>query len=73
MPLWAQHLLVIVAAAACAAVVLRQAVRTLKGKANALGKCCAKGCPPANGAGSQSSSNRVVFFPAELLTRRKPK
>ena len=74
MPLWLQHLLVLLVVAACVAYVLRGVVRTLRGAkgGSKLGACCAKGCDaaaapmPSAGGGQQ-----VVFFPAEMLRKRQ--
>ena len=74
MTLWLQHLLVLLIAAACFAVVAVQGVRTLRGKKSKLGACCAKGCegaakPPADSVrGRQAAGQRIVFFPSDMLT-----
>ena len=70
MPLWTQHILVLLIAAGAAFVLLRQAVATFRGRGNKLGSCCAKGCdaqlkPP------QPTGERIVFVPVESLTRSR--
>lgn len=74
MPLWLQHLLVLLLVAACAAFVARQMVRTFRMKKSKLGACCAKGCDaaePANARGDvKPAAERVIFFPAEMLRKR---
>jgi hypothetical protein len=74
MPLWSQHLLVLLIVAAAAFVVVRNGIAALRGASNRLGSCCAKGCAAAM---SQSSSakpaERIVFIPLESLARRKPR
>ena len=72
MPLWLQHLLVLLAVAGAAAYVVRQAVATLRAGKGGFGSCCAKGC------GSQEktkttrpAAERVVFLPVDSLTRRR--
>jgi hypothetical protein len=70
MPMWMQHLLVLLLVGGCFAVVAVQGVRSLRGKKSKLGSCCAKGCSasePEN-AKPEASSNRVVFLPADMLT-----
>jgi hypothetical protein len=44
MPNWLQHLLVLLAVAACAVVVGRQTLATLWGRKSRLGQCCSHGC-----------------------------
>ena len=77
MPLWLQHLLVLMVVAGAAVYVVRQAVATLRAGKGGFGSCCAKGCQPA--AQSQPRLNespgkppeRIVFLPVESLTRRR--
>jgi hypothetical protein len=73
MPLWIQHLLVLLLVAACLMFVARQMVRTFRLKKSKLGACCAKGCD-ANDAGKTQAAQpaeRVVFMPLEMLTASK--
>jgi hypothetical protein len=80
MPLWLQHLLVLLIVAACVGFVARQMVRTFRLKKSKLGACCAKGCDAGaesvNGkTAAAAPTERVVFFPVEMLTasrRQKP-
>jgi hypothetical protein len=74
MPLWLQHLLVLLIVAACVAFVVRQVVRTFRFKKSKLGACCAKGCDAAS-AGAEAATRkpageRVVFMPVEMLRKR---
>lgn len=75
MAIWLQNLLVLALVLACAMFVVWQGVQSLRGKKSRVGSCCAKGC------GSQSTqpdspaakpkAERIVFMPAEMLSRRK--
>lgn len=74
MSLWLQHLLVLLIVGGCFAVVARQGVRTLLGRKSRLGACCAKGCDAAAAktpADKPQSTQRVVFFPSDMLTASK--
>ena len=72
MPLWIQHLLVLLVVAAAALVVVRQAVATLRGLKGGFGSCCAKGCASQAPTGSKAASTeRVVFLPVESLYRKR--
>ena len=55
--------------AGCLAWVAWQAFRTLRGRRSKVGSCCATGCAPP--AEPKKSSDRVVFLPVEMLTRRR--
>lgn len=72
MPLWLQHLLVLLLVAACVAFVARQMVRTFKLKKSKLGACCAKGCDADGTPDRQKTqpAERVVFMPVEMLRKR---
>jgi hypothetical protein len=69
MPLWTQHILVLLVVAAALTVLVRQAIATLRGRGGKLGSCCAKGCdaqrPPLR------EGERIVFLPVESLTRSR--
>jgi len=66
----AQHLVVILLVAGCLGFVVWQTVRTLRGKRSRIGSCCAKGC--AETAKPQAAkTERIVFMPVEMLSRRK--
>ncbi len=69
MPLWAQHLLVLLAVAGAAAFLLRQSYRTLVGKRSNLGSCCDRGCA-SDPAPAKQPTERIVFLPVESLTTR---
>ena len=75
MPLWLQHLLVLLIVAGCVSWVVWQGVRTLFGRRSKLGSCCAKGCSPAQDQDAKSQqkrpSERIAFIPVEMLTRRR--
>ena len=74
MPLWSQHLLVLLIVAAAAFVVLRNGIAALRGASNRLGSCCAKGCAAALPKPSSApKTERIVFVPLESLARRKPR
>jgi hypothetical protein len=70
MPSWLQHLLVLALVAFALFVVVRQAIGTLRLKGGKVGSCCAKGCAPDPSA-QKHLGERIVFLPAESLTRRK--
>ena len=67
MPLWLQHLLVILLITACVALLLRHAYRFYKGRS--IGNCCSTGCMPK----PKEPEAKVQFLPRELLGRRSPK
>jgi hypothetical protein len=76
MPVWLQHLLVLLIVAVCVAYVGWQMVRTFRLKKSKLGACCAKGCeasapanPQAEG-GTKPPPERIVFMPVEMLRKR---
>ncbi len=73
MAMWLQNLVVIVAVAGCVAFIAWQFVGTLFSRGK-LGSCCAKGCSrtqaEAKGKAGEGDQ-RVVFLPAEFLTRRR--
>ena len=69
MPVWVQHILVLLAVIAAAAVLLRQGVATLRGRGGKIGSCCAKGC--ASDTESKAQGERVAFLPVESLTRSR--
>jgi hypothetical protein len=74
MPMWTQHLLVLLLVAACICAVARQAAMTLRLRKGKLGACCARGCPTdAAPAAPAGEGRRVVFLPKEMLsiTRRR--
>lgn len=73
MPLWTQHLLVIVAVAACVFAVGRQAFTTLRGKPGKLGNCCAKGCNPTPTKPEAPKGEGVAFISSESLSVRARK
>jgi hypothetical protein len=69
MPLWLQHLLVLLLVAGCLGYVGWQGFRSLAGRRSRIGSCCAKGCQtPATPA---SSAQRIHFLPAEMLRKRR--
>ena len=67
MPLWTQHLLVILLITTCLSLLVRQAYRFYKGRST--GNCCSTGCMPK----PQQSESKAQFLPRDLLTRRSPK
>ena len=71
MPMWLQHLLVLLLVAACVAVVAGQFVRTFRGQKSKLGACCAKGC---DAFAPTAPVERVVFLPADSVhVSRRPR
>ncbi len=68
MPIWSQHLLVLVLVVACAAVVGRQLIGTFRmtRRGATLGSCCAKGC---DAQATTPTAPRIVFIPSSSLTR----
>jgi hypothetical protein len=70
MPLWSQHLLVLLLVAGCTLLVARQVFQTLRGRKSAIGKCCAKGCDAAHEKAKPTSA-RTQFMPIEMLQRRR--
>ena len=75
MAMWLQHLLVLVAVAAAAVVIVRQAIGTLRAGKGGFGSCCAKGCSAHLAQQPKDSrakpGERVVFLPVESLSRRR--
>lgn len=65
MPLWTQHLLVILLITACLSLLVRQAYRFYKGRS--IGNCCSTGCMPKK----EEPKPKEQFLPRELLIRRK--
>ncbi len=62
MPMWSQHVVVLLIVAGCALFVLWQARSSL------LGRCCSKGC---RGRTGKDDPDRRIFIPIETLRRRK--
>ena len=75
MPYWLQHLLVLLAVAAAAMVIVRQAIGTLRAGKGGFGSCCAKGCsahlPQATKDSQTKPAERIVFLPSESLYRKR--
>ena len=72
MPLWSQHLLVTVAALACAAFLLRQGFLSLRGrksKLNGCGTCGSCGSTPRKG--DEGAKKGVAIIPVDLLKRKR--
>lgn len=68
MPLWVQHLVVLLLVAGSVGYVGWQAFQSLQGRKSRIGSCCAKGCSSEPKPGP---SERIVFLPSELLTSSK--
>jgi hypothetical protein len=66
-----QHALVIALVALCAAFVLWQSIRTLRGRGGKVGSCCAKGCDPAKPGEAKPPAKRVAFIPVAKLARKR--
>ena len=71
MPLWSQHLLVLLVALGCAAFIARQVFLSLQGRRSKLNACgsCKSCAPPADAA--KPAGTRLVIFPADLLRKRR--
>jgi hypothetical protein len=67
MPVWVQHILVLLVVAGAAVVLVRQGVASLRGRGGKIGSCCAKGC--ASEPERKVEGERIVFLPVESLTR----
>ena len=67
MPLWSQHLLVLLAVLASAGFIARQAFTALAGRKSRLGGCgTCQGCAPA----PKPMESRLQIFPVELLKKK---
>ena len=78
MPLWLQHTLVLALVVVALAVVIRQALGTLRLRHGKIGSCCAKGCggaaadaDPARKSAARQTGERIVFLPIESLGRKR--
>ena len=75
MPMWLQHLLVLLAVAVAGVFVVRQAIGTLRAGKGGFGSCCAKGCaahlPQQSKDAPAKPAERIVFLPVESLSRRR--
>ena len=69
MPLWIQHILVLLIVVAALLVLLRQAVGKLRGRGGKLGSCCDKGCEAH--VAPKPGGERMDFLPVESLTRSR--
>ncbi len=69
----AQNIIALSLVAMCAAFVLWQSIRTLRGRGGKLGSCCAKGCTDESQemGKKKTESNRIVFLPADSLKPRR--
>jgi hypothetical protein len=71
MPIWSQHLLILLAVLACVAYIAWQGVLSLRGhksKLNGCGSC--KTCGTNEPASAKPSRDRVAIIPADMLRRR---
>ena len=72
MPLWAQHLLVLLAVAAAAAFVVRQGFLSLRGRKSKLNGCGTCGSCGTNPEKPQPpSGQRVAIIPLDVLKRKR--
>ena len=75
MPIWSQHLLVLVATIACVAFIARGAIRSLAGRKSQLGNCgTCSGCattPQSNPAQQPPRGERIAIIPVEMLISRR--
>jgi hypothetical protein len=60
-----QNIVVAILVLACAAFVLWQGIRTLRGRGGKVGSCCAQGCE------QNVKTKSTVFMPAENLKVRR--
>ena len=68
MPMWSQHLLVLLSVGACAAFIGRQALSALSGRKSRIGGCgTCKGCATT----PVPAQARVQIFPVELLKKKR--
>jgi hypothetical protein len=71
MPMWTQHLLILLIVGGCVAFVFYQTIRALAGKRSKLGSCCSKGCAEAQKPAPNSTTEKIHFMPVEMLTRKR--
>jgi hypothetical protein len=73
MPLWIQHLLVIIIVGGAFAFVAWHALRSLGGKSSRVGSCCTRGCGQHVETKQPESAarDRVVFIPSGSLIKRR--
>jgi hypothetical protein len=69
MPVWVQHIFVLLAVAGAAAVLVRQGIASVRGRGGKIGSCCAKGC--GGEPERKADGERIVFLPVESLTRSR--
>ena len=67
----AENLVILLLVAASATYVVYQTTQTLRGRRSKVGQCCAKGCSHSEPAATKPPTERIVFLPAELLTRKR--
>lgn len=60
-----QHAIVLALAVVCLAIVVRQAVQTLRLRKSGFGSCCSRGCS------TDAARPRTQFIPVESLSRRR--
>jgi hypothetical protein len=66
-----QNSIVLVLVAMCAAFVLWQIVRALRGRGGKVGSCCSKGCASDQATDKSKPVEHTVFMPVENLIRRR--
>jgi hypothetical protein len=68
-PLWFQHLLILIAVAGCAAYLLRGVVRAMQGRKSRIGGCgVCTGCATTELA-PKPKSERIVMVPIDAMIR----
>jgi hypothetical protein len=70
MPIWSQHLLVLLAVIVCGAFIIRQAIAALSGRRSRLSGCgSCKTCAPSEPSDSPQPG-RVHIIPIDMLKKR---
>ena len=71
MPIWTQHLLVLLAVSGCVGFIAWQAVASLQGRKSRLNGCgTCKSCGSAD-VSTQTASARLQIVPTELLKKKR--
>jgi hypothetical protein len=72
MPIWLQHLLVLLAVMGCISFIVWQGVLALRGRKSKLSSCgSCKSCGTETKSAAPAQSPRTAIIPADLLRRRK--
>lgn len=72
MPLWSQHLVVLLAVVGCVAFIARGAYRALQGRKSSLNACgSCKSCATNEPVSKAPAATKIAFFPVELLHKKR--